>query len=327
MKIKIFFAAVLMTALACGCGQKMNCPEFEPVDGDNVTLDVSVPLSSGTKVTDVAGEATVNSLQVFVFRKDGVLEAEARDDANTLSLSCTTGPKDVYAVANAPRITGINTLNSLKSKVSALSENSPTSFVMSGVKDVTLSGPTSVEIEVKRLVARVCIRKITNNFTLEQYRTGVVKIKGIYLLNVQSSFQYLGDLPALTWTNLHSFNSNAIPDLLYSGVMNTALNYGTPYETSNYFYCYPNPTADDTSEAGTGARFTRLVVELDINGKSYYYPVSIPGIERNKSYEITELKITRLGAASPDEPVSSLTATFTLKVLDWEPGATLDPTI
>lgn len=327
MKQKIFFAAVLVTALACGCEQKMNYSDYEKEEGDVVTLDVSVPFSSGTKVTDVSGEATLNSLQVFVFRKDGVLEAEARDNAETLSLSCTKGAKDVYAVVNAPQISGIRTLDNLKSKVSALSENTPTSFVMSGDKDVTLSGPTSVEIEVKRLVARVCIRKITNNFTLEQYRTGAVKIKGIYLLNAQSSSKYLGGLPALTWTNLHSFNSTAIPNLLYSGVMSTALNYGTPYDTANYFYCYPNPTADDTSEAGTGARFTRLVVELDIDGKSYYYPVSIPGIERNKSYEITELKITRLGSASPDEPVSSLTATFTLKVLDWEPGSTLDPTI
>ncbi|MGN0189879.1 MAG: fimbrial protein, partial [Candidatus Cryptobacteroides sp.] len=316
-----------VTALACGCGQKMEGTDYFTEEGDKVTLDVSVPLSSATKVTDVTGETTVNSLQVFVFRKDGVLEAEARESGKTLSLSCTTGEKDVYAVTNAPQISGIRTLDNLKSKVSSLSENSPSSFVMSGMTGVDLDGPASVEIEVKRLVARVCIRKITNNFTLEQYRTGAVRIKGIYLLNAQSSSRCLGGLPELTWTNLHTFNSTALPDLLYSGAMNAALDYGTPYETANYFYCYPNPTADDSSEAGAAARFTRLVVEVDMGGTSYYYPVSIPGIERNKSYEITELTITRLGSASPDEPVSSLTATFTLKVLDWEPGSTLDPTI
>ena len=327
MKNKIFLAAVLTAALACACGQKMTEPSREKTIGEEMTLDVSIPVPSGTKVTDVTSEGKVNSLQVFVFRKDGVLEAEARETAQTLSLSCTSGEKDVYAVVNAPQITGVKTLDNLKSKVSSLSENTPSSFVMSGEKTVTLSGPTSVEIEVKRLVARVGIRKITNNFTLEQYRTGAAKIKGIYLLNAQSSSKYLGGLPSLPWANLHTFNSATMPNLLYSGVMDTALNYGTPYESANYFYCYPNPTADDSSEAGSGARFTRLVVELDVNGKSYYYPVSIPSIERNKSYEITELTITRLGSGSPDDPVSSLNATFTLKVADWDEISTLTPTI
>lgn len=327
MKNKIFLAAVLTAALACACGQKMTEPSREQTIGEEMTLDVSIPVPSGTKVTDVTSEGKVNSLQVFVFRKDGVLEAEARETAQTLSLSCTSGEKDVYAVVNAPQITGVKTLDNLKSKVSSLSENTPSSFVMSGEKTVTLSGPTSVEIEVKRLVARVGIRKITNNFTLEQYRTGAAKIKGIYLLNAQSSSKYFGGLPSLTWANLHTFNSATMPNLLYSGVMDTALNYGTPYESANYFYCYPNPTADDSSEAGSGARFTRLVVELDVNGKSYYYPVSIPSIERNKSYEITELTITRLGSGSPDDPVSSLNATFTLKVADWDEISTLTPTI
>lgn len=326
MKLEIFYVPVLAAVLACGCGQKMDELNDREKPGEVVTLGVSIPVS-GTKVTDVSGEGALNSLQVFVFRKDGTLEAEAREEAGTLSLSCTTGDRDVYAVTNAPLIEDVMSLDDLKTKLSYLSENSPGSFVMSGSRGVKLTQSTSVEIEVKRLVARICIRKITNNFTLEQYRTGAIRLKGIYLLNVQSAVKYLGTVSVLLWSNLHTFDPGMMPDLLYSGALDEPLDYGSPYDTANYFYCYPNPVQDDTSEQSADARYTRLVVELDLNGTSYYYPVSIPGIERNKHYEISELTITRLGSSSPDEPVSSLAASFTLKVKDWEEGTTLEPVI
>lgn len=326
MKLKNFFAAVLLTACACGCGQKMNEPDVEKNAEEAVTLDVSVPLK-GTKATDISGERTVGSLQVFVFRKDGTLEAEAREEGQTISLSCTTGEKDVYAIVNAPVITDVMTLENLKWKESFLTENAPGAFVMSGKTSVTLSASTSVEIEVKRLVARISIKKIVNNFTLDQYRTGALRIKGIYLLNVQSMVKYLGGVHTLLWCNLHSYTPETLSSLLNSGNLDIPLDYGTPYEETNYFYCYPNPIPDDTSLNNAQPRFTRLVVEVDMNGTSYYYPVSIPGIESNRTYEITELTLTRLGSASPDEPVSSLAASFTLKVLDWDPGTTLEPVI
>ena len=82
----------------------------------------------------------------------------------------------------------------------------------------------------------------------------------------------------------------------------------TTYETFN-LYCYPNDVAQESS----GSPFTRLVIQGDIDGKTYYYPVPInrpgfgyiagrEGVCRNVNY-VMNIHITGPGSLSPSEDI------------------------
>ena len=319
MKKNLFIAAAVLTLCTAACTLEKTDVSSESRTSDRtVVLKVSVPCPV-TKATDSEGEETVGSLQVFVFRPDGTLDASSSAEASEVSVSCTAGQKKVVAVVNAPQLSDIHDLTSLEQSVSLLSDNSKGRYVMYGKKDVDVVGSVPVTVEVARLVARVSIHKITNAFTLEQYQDATVELVRIFLLNAAGDVQYGGGSQPSVWHNTLTLK-NEVPGLLQSEGINEQIAYNTSYSQPHYFYCYPNPTEADSSEEDWSPRYSRLVVEISVDGQTYYYPVSVPGILGNHKYEITELKITRLGSESPDIPVSVHEASFTVTVDPWDDG-------
>lgn len=121
-------------------------------------------------------------------------------------------------------------------------------------------------------------------------------------------------------------------------------------EIESTFYVMPNDVAwgyDDDADPATpvvfgpvggatwGARHTKLVVETEYAGKTYYYSIPIAkndvypmgddadagagyaGIKANTSYEIDELVLTRLGSTNPDEPTVAAMVNFNITVKPW----------
>ena len=82
----------------------------------------------------------------------------------------------------------------------------------------------------------------------------------------------------------------------------------------NNDYCYPNPTGTDANGGTFSPRKTRLVIEVQIDTRTFYYPITLASVERNTHYSITNLTITRLGSSDPDYPVNSAQITFDLTV-------------
>ena len=75
--------------------------------------------------------------------------------------------------------------------------------------------------------------------------------------------------------------------------------------------------------------YTRLVIQGDLNGNTYYYPISINregfgyssvnghcGVKRNTSYKL-DVTICRPGSTDPDEILEYGTLSTNLNVLDW----------
>ena len=150
-----FFAAVFIAAVcSVSCSKEQIAVNEPPVvagKGEEVEINVSVPVAK-TKYITSEGEDNVNSLQVFVFRQDGMLDSWAMtEDAASLTIKCTAGLKRVVAVVNAPQITGITDKEMLDESVSRLDENMKGHFVMYGSKVETVVGATDIEVEVKRL--------------------------------------------------------------------------------------------------------------------------------------------------------------------------------
>ena len=308
MKKSIFaFAAALAALVAC------NKNEATPMQPQNPESLVPCELTVGicgamTKATAVSAdnEAKVNNLQVFVFRGDDLDAYASVDNSQELTLSCTAGDRVVYALVNAPDYSAVPGKAALLAKVSELSANSLTNFEMVGSKSVTLPQSEKVSIDVNRIASRVVLKKITRSFTSEALQALNFKVDAIYLINVAGNTSYdLSAAPA-KWYNVAE-NKDELASLLYDAPASLITN-GQSYSTAHTFYAYPNDLATNT---------TRLVIETTLGETKYYYPINLPEMAANKSYEIEEVKITRPGSDNPDEPVSFADATFSINVIDW----------
>lgn len=334
-RIREFFT-VCMLLVAAGCSKENVVGDIAGASAFPLEISVSGP---SVKSVGIQDEAKVNSLQIYVFRGDGTLEAYGKAKANTVVTQCTSGSKSVVALANAPDIADILSRAALDARISDLKENAPGAFVMYGSTEAEVSASSgTVTVPVTRMVARLSIQKITNRLELPQYAGTSIQIKRIYLVNAAGSMKYgdtayeaksyagSGYVPSV-WYNTGACNGDGdLPDLLNSRELPSAsASPSEPYSVAHYFYCYPNPVTEDSSSGA--ARFTRLVVEASIDGKLCYYPISIPGIKNNHTYNISELIITHIGSDSPDVPVSYSQVSFSITVNPWQEGSDTSVTI
>lgn len=319
MKKSIFaFAAALAALVACNKNEVTPMgPQNQPETLEPCELTVGI-CGSMTKATAVTkdNEAKVNDLQVFVFRGDELDAYASVDNAMALTLSCTAGEREVYALVNAPEYSMVSSKTALLAKVSELSANSLTNFEMVGSKSVTLPQASTVSIDVNRIASRVVLKKVTRNFTSAALQSLDFTVDAIYLINVAGNTSY--DLTAApgAWYNVAKYNSE-LPSLLHDAVGSKIAN-GASHDTAHSFYSYPNDAASKT---------TRLVIETTLGTTKYYYPINLPAMESNKSYEIAEVTITRPGSDDPDVPVSFADATFSINVIDWTVVPVEDVTI
>ena len=308
MKKSIFaFAAALAALAACSKNEAtpMGPQDQEFLEPCELTVGICGSMTKATAVTR-DNEAKVNGLQVFVFRGDDLDAYASVDNAMELTLSCTAGEREVYALVNAPEYSSVSSKTALLAKVSELSANSLTSFEMVGSKSVTLPQASTVSIDVNRIASRVVLKKVTRKFTSAALQSLDFTVDAIYLINVAGNTSYdLTKAPA-AWYNVAKYSSE-LASLLHDQVGSTIAD-GASYDTAHSFYSYPNDAADRT---------TRLVIETTLGTTKYYYPINLPALESNKSYEIAEVTVTRPGSDDPDVPVSFADATFSINVIDW----------
>ena len=220
---------------------------------------------------------------------------------------------------------------------SLLSDNMLNSLVMSGSKELEVKTSMSVSVDVKHIAAKIVLDKVTRDFTDPNLEEVPMRLKKIYVSNVAADCDYAcsGGTPTI-WNNqlgvLGTTPENAA--LLVDGGLDEDLGEGKTYSTAHTFYVYPNPVTADKTDNIWSPRKTRLVLECDYNGRTCYYPVTIPGenydvgagtspdIQRNKVYHINALTLKRPGSQnteSKEPPVQSdVSCTFSVSVADWE---------
>ena len=94
----------------------------------------------------------------------------------------------------------------------------------------------------------------------------------------------------------------------------------SPLEANINLHCYPNMSSAESP----GSAFTRLVIQGDIEGQTWYWPINInrsttgvgAGVERNMNY-IYDIIITRKGSADPDTAISTGSITINMNVEEW----------
>ena len=115
-------------------------------------------------------------------------------------------------------------------------------------------------------------------------------------------------------------NATVEANLIYEPLTGTIGDTGitTPY----FFYCYSNET-DDTPSC------TKLVLQADLDGVTYYYPILINqenygytstngyyGVRRNTTYSYG-ITVTRPGTLDPNVPLVPGSLELTINVDDW----------
>lgn len=324
----ILAAMLGATAALCACNKDLTSEEYVNATVKKADITISASGSRLTRATDInpEDEEKINSLQVFVFREDGKLDAYASGVEGSLQISCTEGQRLIYAIVNGPAMPKISSLSELKGKTALLHNNSIGSLVMfGGVKEEVYTG-AEITVPVSRTVARIRISSINTDFTSEYYRNASFTIDAIYLVNVPCDIKYgllTSDVqyswnPA-EWYNA-SMNMHEMSSLLEDNDINYPLTENDVYSVTHDFYCYPNHVTTDSSDLLWSPRYTRLVVETTLDGTKYYYPISIPDIRGNRTYTISNLTITRPGSTSADIPVTTAECSVSASIEAWTVG-------
>lgn len=325
-KTIIYFARTAFVAVALLAGTSCSETEKETAVINDGKVVLTVNLDSGISMTTRAalnteGETKINNVQIFVFNKEGGrLDSYYNgSESQQVKIRCTTGKKRVFSIINAPSLSSCTDTTTLLAQTTSLSDNSLAGFVMTGQASATLPAQSPVNLSVSRITSRVCIKNISVNFTSEGYKNLEFRINSIYMINVAGNTDYGVTAEPTQWYNKSGHYDSGMDALLYKSI-NSSLTSSSPLQNEEYFYVYPNPTASDNSDETFSPRFTRLVVEATLGGTIYYYPISLPNLERNKTYTVSSLKITRPGSDNPDKEITSAECPFNIVVEDWIPG-------
>lgn len=331
-RILLIITAALMV---CSCSKSNLNVETEPLQES--VLYVNLRADEQTKASgDGHGiqndDNHIQTLEIFVFRinpgaqDDGVLDgyrkfaAAELGDLSKLEVQTTTGEKMIYAVANSHRANwkGINTRAIFEQQTSVLGDENLKNFIMVGGVQEELKIASTVSFTIKRLVARVKVNSIKTAFKDGPYEG--MELKGVkaYLLNAQAEKMICnGQGDNLKVYNMGEYKAEdadacVMDGLIYDNLQSDISDAG--YTAPHYFYSYENSFVEETD----ANRFTRIVIEGELNGTVYYYPVVLEELKRNCCYSV-DITIKRPGSLDPDSDVEKGTLLATISVKDWEP--------
>lgn len=342
-----------MTALlAFACGKAAMLPDVpaEASPSGDAPGEVRILLGGAAAQTKLSAvnasdEARIERWAWWVFNGEGRAIHCGTGNGDRTTVPLMAGDYSIVVIANGPT-TGSwavpvepgGTREELLGRITDLSVNAPDRFVMSGgtTFSVTGDGTTKVEVRLARLVAKVCVRKVSLSYDDPALAQKTTTLTGIYLTNLYRTAP-LGDDYAdaelssdrAAWYNSMGWHrwenedrSAAIDAMVGDRGLSHVLSASAPCITEHSFYCYPNPSRkeNDTHDISAwSVRSSRLIIETDVDGTSYYYQVQIPPMKRNTPYVADEIIIRGLGSLDPEAEVTgALDVVFSTAVAGWE---------
>lgn len=319
-----------------------------------VSISIGGACGVGTKATGISyatDEATVVRWACMIYRDDEVspvYRLYSSDGSVSVKRNMATGHYTAVVVANYPesgettiRQDRMYTMQELLSRVTPITDNRRGSFLMFGVQgfNVAADVENDVTVNLKRLVSKVSVGSISVDFEKAALQTKSAVLKSIFLTNTYRSSRYGSDLlsselsaSVSNWYNaMGPYTGGAAVADIDALVCDTGINHvlqtagGTSRQamnTQHVFYTYPNPRlkADDTRSADWCPRSTRLVMEVEIDGRLYYYNVTMPNMARNIHYNVASVVIKDLGSIDPEQDIPGSTeVTFGVQLQDsWD---------
>lgn len=322
----------LAAAVTTAC-RKEAAPESEDRQATKTRLTVRVSDSMGTKATGIKGDASdeekVNFLQVFIFDGEIIDGYGTAAYSTSLDLGCTVGRREIYAVVNAPDLSSVTSRTGLLGQVSDLGTSISDMEMIGSKSEDIQNGMDPVTVEVGRFASRVVVRKVTNALSSPALQKQEFTLLSMHLNNVAGDIDYgmSGNHTTATWYNKMAYSAGTGgPGSMIYDAINSKIASGASYDTDHFFYAYPNNAAFSSSSEWS-PRSTMLVLKVKIGSTLYNYPICLPALESNKSYEIEEIRITRPGnkddgqegGRDEQEPVEGMDGSFSISVKTWTP--------
>ncbi len=325
--VSFLLPGLLLTA---GCRGAVGNPS------EKVDISFSI-LGADTRTTANSGEGNVCRWTLLLYREGKLIDIGTSGSDTPIRCSLKAGSYTAYAIANPPssfRPEDYTSFSKFSKAESDLRDNGLSQLVMFGSRTISVSGQDNrpQSIGVNRLVSKVSIRKISTDFSDPTLRFRTFRLKAIYLTNCYGKNKLKNDgeasemaADASCWYNRMGFHSDSGVDaLLADRGINAVITASSPYGKEHHYYCYPNRADQDSRSGEWSIRHTRLVLEAEIDGKTYFYPITLPTMQRNKTYIIEEAIIRKLGSNDPekDEP-GSIDVVFETSAGDWGPTITV----
>lgn len=341
MKGRAIYLLLAIVLASCSKESSVPDPTVELKQKAQVLLRITnLTKSTGSEHISQSDDNYINNLAIFVFNTDVNKTIETykyvkianQSDLNNITFQTTTGTKNVYVVANSHDSTqwvGIVKEDQFLIKESNLKKEELKNFAMSGnLTNTTISVSNSINLNLKRVVAKVVLNSIKTDFLGTPYQGMVLSNVKVYLTNAHMIRPYIegnGTSNPIIINPLQLISST-YSDCKISGIVFDQISgtiSDTPYTVKHHFYTYENSIS---SESGS-EKFTRLIVEATLNGINYFYPININredfggttnnGIKRNTVYNIT-IVIKRPGSSSPEILVEKGSVITSVTIADWD---------
>lgn len=321
-----YFLAANLTAtcllLLCTFGF-LSCSTADPFpipDGISSTVLVSnlcFPEGLETRAP-YEGYDKIRSLHVFVFNDDILCRLDSYcslDMPSTpyITFNSSSGDKRVVMIANLDdssfSISEISNYDALEAMRSDLRDEDPLHPVMSGECQLNAGAEGYTPIQLTPVLSNICLDFVKTNFSGRGYRSTTLENACAYLTNVSGSAEILrhDGFKVQELVNADRLDERYISSMRHPEMLKNTFMPGQ-WKPVN-FYCYPN----DSGDGIMGSEHTRLVIQGDIDGHTYYYPIEINqegfgyvsgahGVSRNIKYSYA-ITITRKGSTDPSIPV------------------------
>jgi len=283
-----------------------------------VDMDAAIRMDLGvsTRNTMAVAAAPLQGTEVryFVFdRSSGRLESTASSTyPQGTTISILPGEKEVWAVScfDFSRLEGCQDLQSFKSEKILLEDNSlDGQCPMSGNASVYAYSESmaDAEIELSHYAVRINVKQVSNDLAAPLSGESV-KICGAFVTNVIGACRIDGEHPDdFDWYNVGGCTSKCE---LVSRTLEISCPYGESVSPDATFLFYPNDGS---------TLVTRLVLDVMIRDKRFYYPVDLSSAKRNHTYNLL-LGITRPGSSDPDSKDFGLAGALSVEIEDFEGG-------
>lgn len=286
-----------------------------------VMTEQSIPAELQIKASGAAGIR--DSLDVFVFDDDEFRRLDTYQrlppGRSAQYIACTEGPKIIAAVTGSGRErsdwAAINTFDGLCAQYSDAWNDSVERPLMTGTaKKKSGTDGARVDISLTPLLSRVTLRSIRCDFTGRPYEGQKLTGGKVYLSNLNTRCRLMEEEDFRTESIEYRSEERPLPGQIGKTAVSTGMS----------MYCYPNTNPVETA----GSPFTRLVIEGEVDGRTWYWPIDInrewcgpvsgtPGIGRGQEY-IFDVTLTRTGTSGPDIAASSASYGAILSIKPWE---------
>ena len=281
------------------------------------------------------GRHMSGTLDIFTFDTEGAgyLDSYQHLDSSSgpdIELRSQNGVRNVFICMNGQRSVYdwavVNSMQSLDDIYIELKDEKRDALCATGKGLIKAGSGTGYTVEMRSMASEIVLNSIKCDFRGKSYEGQPIVDPVVYLTNVNCRCSLTSDGDIIPSGIMNAGRADpedialmAEPDMIYQKMHGDIGSTGTDVGIS--FICYPNAGLRE----GPGTPFTRLVIEGQIDGETYWWPIDInrnettdrPGIHRNTRY-IFDIDLTRKGSSDPDTVLETDAAEVKMSIMPWE---------